>query len=259
MATGTFSGRVGLVTGAGSGIGAGTAKRFAAAGATVALIDIDEIAGEAVLAEIEDAGGTARFFHCDVTDAVQVESTIDGIVGAFDHLDFAFNNAGITGPMCPTADVTIDAWKQVIDLDLSGVFYCMKYEIPHMIAGGGGAIVNTSSDAGLHSIPTIAPYVAAKHAVVGLTKATAQEYAAFGVRVNCICPGVTDTPMMELWYTAHPESRASATRSIPIGRGGTVDEVANAVMWLCSDEATYAVGMIMALDGGLTLGLYGSF
>jgi NAD(P)-dependent dehydrogenase (short-subunit alcohol dehydrogenase family) len=259
MAAGEFSGRVGLVTGAGSGIGAGTAKRFAAAGATVALMDIDEIAGEVVLAEIVGAGGTARFFHCDVTDAVQVESTVDGIVGTFGRLDFAFNNAGITGPVCPTADVTIDGWKQVIDLDLSGVFYCMKYEIPHMIASGGGAIVNASSDAGLHSLPTIAPYVAAKHAVVGLTKSTAQEYAAYGVRVNCVCPGVTDTPMMELWYNGHPESRASATKSIPIGRGATVDEIASAVMWLCSDDASYAVGMIMALDGGLTLGPYLSF
>ncbi len=259
MITETFSGRVGLVTGAASGIGAGTAKRFTAAGATVALIDIDAVAGEAVAADIEAAGGNAGFFHCDVTDAAQVESTINRIVETFGRLDFAFNNAGITGPMCRTADVTIETWKQVIDLDLSAVFYCMKYEIPHMLASGGGAIVNTSSDAGLHSLPTIAPYIAAKHAVVGLTKATAQEYAASGIRVNCICPGVTDTPMMELWYASHPESRASATKSIPIGRGGSVDEVANAVMWLCSDAASYAIGMIMALDGGLTLGPYLSF
>lgn len=249
-----FAGQVGLVTGAGSGIGAGTAKLFAERGAAVAVVDLNPASGGRVADDIVTAGGTARFLQCDVTDPQQVKVMVDGVVEAFGKLDFAFNNAGITGPVTKTADVPIEGWRAVIDLDLNAVFYCMKYEIPHMLANGGGAIVNTSSDAGIQSVPTIAPYVAAKHAVIGLTKCTAQEYARFGVRVNAICPGATDTPLMRLWYDGNPGSEASTNRSIPVGRIATVREVAEGVLWLCSDAASYAVGMAMAVDGGLTLG-----
>lgn len=218
------------------------------------LVDIDEESGRRIVAEIEAGSGTARFTRCDLTDPEAVKRMVDSAVDAYGRLDFAFNNAGITGSVHPTADVPLQEWDQVIKLDLTSVFYCMKYEIPHLLAAGGGAIVNTSSDAGTQAIAGIAPYVAAKHAILGLTKSAAMEYAAQGVRVNAICPGATKTRMMAEWFAMNPDAEVAATKSIPLGRLADVDEIAEAVLWLCSDAAQYAIGMAMALDGGLTLG-----
>ncbi|TPG36626.1 SDR family NAD(P)-dependent oxidoreductase [Mycolicibacterium hodleri] len=251
---GQFTGKAGLVTGASAGIGEAAARMFADRGAAVTLVDIDVDAGRRIVAEIEAGGGTARFEGCDLTDPEAVKRMVDGAAKAYGRLDFAFNNAGITGSVHPTADVPLEEWEKVIKLDLTSVFYCMKYEIPHLVAGGGGAIVNTSSDAGTQAVAGIAAYVAAKHAVVGLTKSAAMEYAAHGVRINAICPGATKTRMMAEWFAASPDAEAAATRSIPLGRLAEVDEIAEAVLWLCSDAAHYAIGMAMALDGGLTLG-----
>lgn len=252
---GTHAGTAGLVTGAASGIGEGIARMFAARGASVTLVDIDLDTGMRIVDDINDAGDTARFSRCDLTDPNQVEQMVSEAVDAYGRLDFAINNAGITGPVAPTADVTLEGWKSVIDLDLSAVFYCMKYELPHMVAAGVGTIVNMSSDAGLQAVPGIAPYVAAKHAVIGLTRAAAIEYATAGVRINAICPGATNTPLMASWFTGDARAEDTAKHSIPLGRIAEVNEVAEGVSWLCSPAASYAVGIALALDGGLTVGV----
>ena len=246
-----FGGRVALVTGAGSGIGRATAMAFAAAGASVAVADIDEAACRAVAEAIGAAGGTAGFFGVDVSDEAAVGALVAAVLARFGRLDFAHNNAGIEGSHVPLFEQSADNWRRVIDVNLGGVFYCMKAEIPVMLAAGGGVIVNTASASGLIGGYNLSTYTAAKHGVVGLTKAAAMEVANRGVRINALCPGAIDTPFIAELPSPLRDRLLFAT---PMGRFGQPQEMAQAVLWLCSDAASYMVGHALAADGGAVLG-----
>lgn len=246
-----FSGKVALVTGAGSGIGRASALAFAAAGAAVAVADLSEAGGRETVAQIEAAGGSARFYRADVASETEVPALIDAIVADLGGLDIAHNNAGIESPHLDLVDVPFDAWKRVMDVDLNAVFLCLKSEIPAMIARGGGAIINTASVSGLIGGYKLTAYTAAKHGVIGLTKAAAMEYTSRGIRINAICPGPVDTA-----FTAElpTEIRDILGGSTPIGRMATPEEIANSVLWLASDDASYLLGQPLVVDGGVSLG-----
>jgi len=201
---------------------------------------------------IEQAGGRALAVSCDVTRSDDVKAALKEAVDAFGRLDVAFNNAGLENEVKPAAEVTEEERDRSIAINLTGVFLCMKHEIPLMLEHGGGAIVNTSSGAGVKGFPGGASYVAAKHAVVGLTKSAALDYAASGLRVNAICPGIIDTAMMDRFSGGTPEGRAEVIAQEPIGRMGTPEEIAAAVVWMCSDDAAFMVGHAMVVDGGQT-------
>jgi NAD(P)-dependent dehydrogenase (short-subunit alcohol dehydrogenase family) len=240
--------RVAFVTGAASGIGRATAKAFAEQGYAVALVDQTEGAGHEAAAEI---GGESAFFRCDVTDDSNVKDAVAQTVARFGRLDAAFNAAGIDGePGKFTADGNMENWQRVIAIDLTGVWSCMRYQIPAMLASGGGAIVNCSSVAGLVGAPTFSAYVAAKHGVVGLTKTAALEYARQNIRVNAVCPGMIDTPMTQVGLT--PEILEPLLAESPIGRFAQPIEVASAVLWLCDPSASFVTGQALAVDGGWT-------
>ena len=245
--------RVALVTGGSTGIGRASALAFAREGANVVISDIDVAGGEETVKMIEKAGGGAIFVKADVSNAIEVKVLINKAIETYGRLDYAHNNAGIEGtPGISTVGYTEENWDRVININLKGVWLCMKYEIPQMLKQGGGAIVNTSSVGGLVGAgPGFSAYVASKHSVVGLTKAAALEYATAGIRVNTVCPGPTNTPMMQRTTTADPNGEAERG-STPMGRVGTPEEVAEAVVWLCSDEASFVTGLIMAVDGGHT-------
>jgi NAD(P)-dependent dehydrogenase (short-subunit alcohol dehydrogenase family) len=247
--TASLNGRVALVTGAANGIGRATALAFAAAGADVLLADRDAEGGEKAAAEVEAAGVKARFVQIDVADAAQVEAMVATAVDDLGGLDMAFNNAGIEPTSAPLADGTRDDWDRIIAVDLTAVWLCMQAEIPHLLKRGG-AIVNCSSIAGLVGFPGAAPYVAAKHGVVGLTKTAALDYAEQGLRVNAVCPGVIDTPMIQRFTHGDPEATQALTASEPVQRLGRPEEIAAAVVWLCSDEASFVTGQAIAVDGG---------
>jgi NAD(P)-dependent dehydrogenase (short-subunit alcohol dehydrogenase family) len=252
---GSFNGKVAFVTGAASGIGRAAVLAFARDGAGVVAADISEQGNQETVRMVEEQGGRAVAVRCDVTQSADVKAALAKTVEAFGRLDFAFNNAGIEPKKpAPTADYDEDEWNRIIDVDLRGVFLCMKYEIPRMLAHGGGAIVNTSSGAGVIGFAGGAAYVAAKHAVVGLTKAAALDYAPANIRVNAICPGIVDTAMMDRVTGDTTEGRASVIAQEPVGRMGTPDEIAAAVLWLCSDAASFVVGHAMVVDGGQTTG-----
>ena len=245
-----LEGKAALVTGGGSGLGRASAIALARAGATVTVADVDEQGGKETAALVfEETGGDADFVRADVTQADEVAAMVDKAVARWGRLDCALNNAGTTGASAPTADYTLDDWNRAIALNLTGVFLCLKYELPAMLERGG-AIVNMASGAGLVGFPGLPAYVASKHGVVGLTRAAALEYASQGVRVNAICPGSTRTPMLEGFMGGDEQVERMMTRAVPLGRLGRPEEIADAVVWLCSDAASFVVGHALAVDGG---------
>lgn len=249
--SGAFDGKVALVTGASSGIGKATAEAFAREGAHVVLSDVQVEAGREVVAEIEEAGGTATFVECDVSSAEDVENMVRHARSAYGRLDCAFNNAGIEGDMANTVDCTEENWDRTLAINLKGVWLCMKHEIPMMLEHGGGAIVNCASVAGLVGFRNLPAYCASKGGIVELTRATALEYADQGIRVDAICPGVIRTPMVERVTAGDPELEAEFTALEPLGRMGTPEEISDAVLWLCSDGASFVTGHALVADGGL--------
>ncbi|MEX2367261.1 MAG: SDR family oxidoreductase [Pseudohongiellaceae bacterium] len=245
-----FGGKVALVTGAGSGIGEETALKFAANGAMVVVSDIDQASGTAVVERIRNHGGEAVFIACDVGNAEQVESLIQKTVQQYGQLNIACNNAGIEGENGLTDECSLDNFQKVMDVNVRGVWLCMKYEIPHMVNEGGGAIVNLSSIAGLIGFPGLPAYVASKHAVAGLTKTAALEYARSNVRVNAVCPGPIMTPMLERIMGENPEFKENLLAGVPEHRIGEPADVADTILYLCSAQATYITGQCLAIDGG---------
>ena len=243
-------GEVALVTGAGGGIGAATAHLFAAEGARVVVVDIDRAGAESVAADIVDAGGEAVGLAVDVTDEGQVEAAVTLAVERWGRLDCAHNNAGTSGTPAAFTDVTLEDWDAVVRLNLTGVFLCLKHELRVMAPAGRGAIVNTSSGAGVIGFPSLPHYVASKHGVLGLTKTAAQEYARSGIRVNAVCPGTTDTPMMQAFIGGDPGIEKMMKATVPTGELGRPEQVAEAVVWLCSDRASFVNGDTMLVDGG---------
>lgn len=243
-----FSGKVVLITGGASGIGRACVEGFAAGGARVVIADLNVALGEALVAELEAAGAEAIFVNTDVADPAAVSALIQRTLAVFGGLHYAVNNAGIEGDSGPIAETSLDNWHRVIDIDLNGVFYCLREEIPAILQSGGGAIVNMSSVMGSVSAPGISAYVAAKHAVLGLTKTAAQENSALGLRVNAVCPGFIETPLVNKHLT--DEVRAQAVSMHPIGHLGQAVEVANMVLFLCSDQASFVTGGAYSVDGG---------
>ncbi len=249
-----LEGKVAFVTGGASGIGRAAALAFARAGASVVVADVGEEGSHQTARQIEQAGGRSLAVHCDVTRADDVQAALKKTIDALGRLDFAFNNAGVEPKkLVPTADVEEAEWDRIVGVDLRGVFLCMKYEIPLMLAHGGGAIVNTSSGAGVIGIKNNAAYTAAKHGVIGLTRSAALEYAAKNVRINAVCPGYIDTPMIERFAGRSEEARAKVIAEEPIGRMGTPEEIAGTVVWMCSAAAGFMVGHALVVDGGQTI------
>jgi NAD(P)-dependent dehydrogenase (short-subunit alcohol dehydrogenase family) len=248
-----FSGRVAFVTGAANGVGRAAALAFAREGASVVVADVSEQGNQETARMIEEAGGRALAVRCDVTRTEDVKAALDKGVETFGRLDFAFNNAGIEQPVTSAADVTEEDWDRLIDVDLRGVFLCMKHEIPLMLRQGGGAIVNTGSGAAVKGIAGQAAYCAAKFGMIGLTKAAALDYANSKIRVNAVCPGYVDTPMMQRFTGGTSEGRQKVIDNVPAGRPATPEEIAAAVVWLCSDAAAYVIGHAMVIDGGQTV------
>ena len=247
-----FKGQVALVTGASSGMGLATAQAFVAAGATVVLADINKKALLSATEAFTSAGHRALAVTCDVSDEVQVAAMVERAVSTFGRLDMAFNNAGIQVPPSDAADETAEHFDRVNAVNLRGVWTCMKHELKQMRAQGNGAIVNCSSIGGLIGLPTRAAYHASKHGVIGLTRSAAMEYAPRGVRINAICPGTIETPMVTEMLKSQADAIKEILREQPIGRLGRSDEIAAAVLWLCSPGASFVLGAALPVDGGFT-------
>jgi NAD(P)-dependent dehydrogenase (short-subunit alcohol dehydrogenase family) len=250
---GSFAGKVAFVTGAANGIGRAAALAFAREDASVVVADVSEQGNQNVARIIEEAGGRALAVRCDVARAEDVTAALDQAVETFGRLDFAFNNAGVEQPIMATAELTEKEWDRIVDINLRGVFLCMRHEIPLMLKQGGGVIVNTSSGAGVKGFAGQGAYCAAKHGVVGLTKAAALDYAKANIRVNAVCPGIIETPMMDRFSGGTPQGRERVIAQEPVGRMGKPEEIAAAVVWLCSDAAAFVIGHAMVIDGGQTV------
>jgi NAD(P)-dependent dehydrogenase (short-subunit alcohol dehydrogenase family) len=244
-----LKGKVALITGGGSGIGRATAMLFAREGAKVLVADYNADGGERVARAIKEAGGEAIFHAADVSNHKEVEAMVAKTVSTFGRLDCAFNNAGIEGEFSATPECTLENWQRVIAINLSGVFYCMKYEIPEMLKTGGGTIVNTSSICGLAGIANTSAYTAAKHGVAGLTKTAALEFSSKGIRVNAVCPGFIRTPMVARVMDRGSFDEKAVIQTHPINRLGQPEEIAETVLWLSSDASSFVSGVPMPVDG----------
>ena len=248
-----FEGKVSLVTGGGSGIGRATALAFAREGAKVIVADVSEQGGKETVQMIEQAGGDAIFIKTDVSDGTEVMEMVNKAIEVYSRIDCAVNNAGVEGMLVNISDYPEEMWNRVIGVNLTGVWLCMKYEIPQMLKQGGGVIINMASIFGLVGLANASAYIASKHGVVGLTKAAALEYSAKGIRVNAVCPGFIETPMLmerSLKAGENPEVYQQIVSVSPIGRLGKPEEIAETVLWLCSDGASFVTGHSMVADGG---------
>ena len=251
--TASFENKVALVTGAGSGMGLATAKAFAEAGAAVVLADNREEAAHAAAKSLLAAGHRALAVHCDVADEKQVAAMVEQTVASFGRIDAAFNNAGVQSPVAETADASGEEFDRVNAINLRGVWNCLKYELRQMREQGSGAIVSNSSLGGLVGVAGRGVYHASKHGVLGLTKSAALEYAARGIRINAVCPGIIETPMVEGMLTSEAEAMKEMMKDVPIGRLGRPEEIAAAVLWLCSPGASFVIGHALVVDGGYTI------
>jgi NAD(P)-dependent dehydrogenase (short-subunit alcohol dehydrogenase family) len=249
---GMLDGKVTLVTGAGGGIGRSTAIVLGAAGARVMVSDISTRRGEETARMVRETGAQTEFFKADVSRASDVEAMVAAAVKRWGRLDCAHNNAGISGNIASVVDDTEENWDRTLAVDLKGVWLCMKYEIAQMLKQGGGSIVNTASTAGLLGAVRMGAYAAAKHGVVGLTRTAALECARSNIRINAICPGVVGTPVILQWFEENERLKRSMIAQEPIGRVGNPEEIANAVVWLFSDRASFVTGAAIPVDGGLT-------
>lgn len=242
--------KVAFVTGAGTGIGRTTALAFGKSNAQVAVVDVNDDGGLQTANMIQETGGKAHFIKCDVSHSPEIKAAIEETVMRFGSLDFAFNNAGVEGEQSSTADCSEENWERVININLKGVWLCMKYQLAQMIKQGNGSIINCSSIAGLVGFCGIPAYVASKHGVIGLTKAAALEYVKSNIRVNAICPGIIQTSMTDRFISGAAQVRKKLEDGVPIGRMGQPDEIAAAALWLSSDSSSYVTGHSMIVDGG---------
>jgi NAD(P)-dependent dehydrogenase (short-subunit alcohol dehydrogenase family) len=249
----SFENKVALVTGAGSGMGLATAKAFAESGASVTLADWNEKAVRSATEELAAQGHKALAIHCDVADDAQVEAMVEQTVATFGRLDAAYNNAGVQNIVAETADAPREDFDRVMAINLRGVWSCMKFELRQMRKQGSGAIVNCSSLGGLVGAPGRGTYHAAKHGVIGLTKSAALEYASRGIRINAVCPGIINTPMVAGMLATQAEAMKELMKDVPIGRLGRAEEIGDAVLWLCSPAASFVIGHALAVDGGFTV------